>query len=142
PEGAHLFPCIAIPAKRIESGVAIRVEIVFPEAAWEEVAREPIAFGTMVSVMQVDRYLGMTKRVVAARRQAVSEPHDCGFAISIQDRWSWIDTVEAPHVARTIVRVECMQARPGFQFCRQVSRSELSPALMISSGPFTRTGVG
>ena len=138
PEGAHLFPCIAIPAKRIESGVAIRVEIVFPEAAWEEVARKPIAFGTMVSVMQVDRYLGMAKRVVSIRRRAVPEPHDGGFAISIQDRGARIDTIETPNVTRTEVGVELVQAGSGFQFGGYVSWRELSPALMCRTVPFTR----
>src|SRR5262245_41178475 len=73
PESAHLFSCIAITAKRVESGVAIRVEIVFPAAAREKVARETVAFGTMMPVMQVDRNLGVAKGVVAGRRQAVPE---------------------------------------------------------------------
>src|SRR5215213_6229737 len=98
PEGAHLFPCITIAAKRIESGVAIRVEIVFPAAAWEEVARETVAFGTMVPVMQVDRNLGVSKRVVAGGRRAVPEANNRRFAISIQDRWGWIDAVEPPDI--------------------------------------------
>jgi hypothetical protein len=38
--------------------------------------------------------------------------------------------------------VEPVRAGPGFQFCRQVSRGELSPALMVHSGPLTRTSVG
>src|SRR5215217_8316500 len=96
PERTHLFPWIAVAAKRVESGVAIRVEIVFPEAAREEVSRETIALGTMVAVMQVDRNLGVAKRVVARRRRAVTEPHEGRFAISIQDRWAWIVTIETP----------------------------------------------
>jgi hypothetical protein len=51
PESAHLFPRIAIAAKRIESSVAIRVEMVFPAAAWEEVSCKTVAFGTVVAVM-------------------------------------------------------------------------------------------
>jgi hypothetical protein len=98
PESAHLFPHVTIPAKRVEAGVAIRVEIVFPAAAWEEVARETVTLGTMVPVMQVDRNLGVAKRVVPGGRRAVSEPHDCGFAISIQDRWTRIDTIETPDI--------------------------------------------
>src|SRR6185369_4480513 len=98
PESAHLFPRVAVAAKRVEAGVAIRVEMVFPAAAWEEVSRETVAFGTVVPVMQVDRNLGVAKRVVAAGRRAVAEAHDCGLAISIQDRWAWIDTIEAPYI--------------------------------------------
>src|SRR4030095_4457465 len=98
PESAHFFPCITIAAKRVEAGVAIRVEIVFPAAAWEKVARETVAFGTMVPVMQVNRNLGVAKRVVAVGRRAVPEPYDCGFAISIQDHWARIDAIEPPDI--------------------------------------------
>ena len=142
PESAHLFPWIAIAAKRVEAGVAIRVEIVFPAAAWEEVARETVAFGTMVPVMQVDRNLGVAKRVIAVGRRAVPEANDCGFAISIQDRWGWIDAIEPPDICVAVIRVELVQAGPGFQFGRHVRRGELSPALMVRSGPFTRTCIG
>ena len=51
PESTHLFPGIAIAAKRVEAGVAIRVEIVFPASAREEVSRETVAFGAMVPVV-------------------------------------------------------------------------------------------
>ena len=98
PESSHLFPRIAVAAKRVEAGVAIRVEIVFPAAAWEEVARETVAFGTMMPVMQVDRYLGMAERSISVRWRAIPEPHDCGFAISVQDRGAWIDTIETPDI--------------------------------------------
>ena len=43
PESAHLFSYITIAAKRVQAGVAIWVEIVFPEVGWEPVARETIA---------------------------------------------------------------------------------------------------
>ena len=43
PESAHLFLWIAIPAKNIEAGVAIRIKIVFPEWICEPVTRETIA---------------------------------------------------------------------------------------------------
>ena len=98
PESAHLFPCIAVAAKLIEAGIAIRVEIVFPEAAGEEVAGEAVALLSVVSVMQVDGYLRMAERIIAVGRRAVAEPHDSGFAISIQDGWTWIDTIKSPHV--------------------------------------------
>ena len=98
PESAHLFPYITIAAERVEAGVAIRVKMVFPAAAWEEVARETVAFGTMVPIMQVDRNLGVAKRIVAGGRRAVPEPHDCRFAISIEDHWAWIDTIEPPDI--------------------------------------------
>jgi len=142
PEGAHLFMWIAIAAKRVETGVAIRVKMVFPAAAWEEVACETVAFGTMVPVVQVDRNLGVTKRVVAGGRRAVPEANDCGFAISVQDHWAWIDTIETPDICVAVIRVEFVQAGPGIQFGRHVRRGELIPALMIRSGPFTRTRVG
>jgi len=38
--------------------------------------------------------------------------------------------------------VELVQAGPGFQFGRHVRRGELSPALVIRSGPFTGACVG
>src|ERR1041384_7744716 len=98
PEAAHLFPWIAVAAKRVEAGVAIRIEMVFPAAAWEEVSRKTIAFRTMVPVVQVDRNLGVAERVVAVGRRAVAEAHDGGFTISIQDRWTWIDTIETPDI--------------------------------------------
>ena len=142
PESAHLFPWIAIAAKRVEAGVAIRVEIVFPAAAREKVARETIAFRTMVPVVQVDGYLGVAKRVIAGRRRAIPEANDGGLAIFVQDRWGWIDTIKSPDICVAVIRVELVQAGPGFQFGRHVCRGELSPALMIRSGPFTRTGVG
>ena len=142
PESAHLFPGIAVAAKGVESGVAIRVEIVFPAGAWEEVSRETVAFGTMVPVMQVDRNLGVAESVVAAGRRAVPEPDECRFAISIQDHWAWIDAIETPDISDAVIRVELVQARPGFQFSGHVSRGELSPALMWRSGPFKRTCVG
>jgi hypothetical protein len=142
PESAHLFPCIAIAAKRVEARVAVRVEMVFPTAAREEVARKTVAFRTMVPVVQVDGYLGVAKRVISGRRRAVPEPHDCGFTISIQDGWAGIDTIETPDICVTIVGVEPVQAGSGFQFGGYMRRGELSPALMIRSGPFTRTCVG
>ena len=77
PESTHLFPWIAVAAKGVEAGVAIRVEIVFPATAREKVARETIAFRTVVAVMQVDGYLGMAKCSISGRRRAVAEPHDC-----------------------------------------------------------------
>jgi hypothetical protein len=116
--------------------------MVFPTAAWEEVAGKTIAFRTMVPVVQVDGYLGVAERVVAGRRRAVPEANDGGFAISIQDRWARIDAIETPDICVAVIRVEIVQAGPGIQFCRHVSRSELGPALMIRSGPFTRTCVG
>src|ERR1051325_9054140 len=142
PESTHLFPWIAVAAKRVEAGVAIRVKIVFPATAREEVSRETVALGTVVPVMQVDRNLRMAEGIVAAGRRAVAEPHDCGFAISIQDCWAWIDTIESPDIRWTKVGVESMRAGLGFQFGRHVSRGELSPALMVHSRPFTRTCVG
>src|SRR6185295_16996642 len=142
PESAHLFVRIAIAAKRVEAGVAIRVEMVFPAAAREEVARETVAFGTMVAVVQVDRNLGVAERVIAGWRRTVPEANDCGFAIFIQDHWARIDTIEAPDISVAVIRVELVQARPGFQFGRHVRRGELSPALMVRSGPFSRTSVG
>src|SRR6185369_7789554 len=116
--------------------------MVFPAAAREEVACETVAFRSMVPVVQVDRNLGVAKRVIAGRRRAVPEAHDCGFAISVQDHWAWIDTIETPDICVAVIRVELVQAGPGFQFGRHVRRGELSPALMIRSGPFTRTGIG
>ena len=104
PESTHLFPWITdsvatrIAAKRVDAGVDVRVEIVFPEAAGEEVARETVALRPVVSVMQVDRYLRVAKRIIAVRRRAVPEPHEAGFAVSIQDRWAWIGTVETPDI--------------------------------------------
>src|SRR6185369_4883127 len=98
PERAHLFPWIAVAAKGVEASVAIRVEIVFPATAREEVSCETVALGTMVPVVQVDRNLGVTERVVATGRRTVAEPHDRGFAISIQYGWSWIDTIETPDI--------------------------------------------
>src|ERR1044072_2705154 len=98
PEGAHLFPGIAVAAERVEAGIAIRIEVIFPAAAGEEVSRKTVAFGTMVTVMQVDRNLRVAERIVAAGRRAVAEPHDGGFAISVQDRGTWIDTIETPDV--------------------------------------------
>src|ERR1044072_3171576 len=142
PESTHLFPWIAIAAKCVEAGVAIRVEMVFPAAAGKEVARETVAFGTMVAVVQVDRDLGMAECVVAGRRRAIPEAHDCGFAISVEDHWARIDTIESPDICVAVIRVELVQAGPGFQFGRHVRRSELSPALMVRSGPFTRACVG
>src|SRR5215216_3855219 len=138
PESPHLFPRVTVAAKCVEAGVAIRVEMVFPASAWEEVARETIAFGTMVAVVQVDRNLGVAERVIAGWRRAVPEANDCGFAISIQDHWPWIDTIEAPDICVAVIRVELVQAGPGFQFGGHVRRGELSPALMVRSGPFTR----
>src|SRR6185369_16406716 len=73
PEATHLFPYIAIAAKLVKAGVAIRVEMVFPTAAWEEVSRKTVAFGTMVPVMQVDRNLRVAERVIAVGRRAVAE---------------------------------------------------------------------
>jgi len=96
----------------------------------------------MVAVVQVDRNLGMAKRVVARWRRAIPEANDGGFAISIQDCWAWIDAIETPDIRVAVIRVEPVQAGPGFQFGRHVSRSELSPTLMIRPGPFTRTCVG
>src|SRR6185369_15899820 len=116
--------------------------MVFPAAAWEEVARETVAFRSMVPVVQVDRNLGVAKRVIAGRWRAVPEANDGGFAISVQDHWAWIDTIEAPYICIAVIRVELVQAGPGFQFSGHVSRGELSPALMVRSGPFTRTCVG
>ena len=142
PESTHLFVWIAIAAKCVKAGVAIRVEMVFPAAAGEEVARETVAFGTMVPVVQVDRNLGVAKRVIAGRRRAVPEAHDCGFAISVQDHWARIDAIETPDICVAVIRVELVQAGPGFQFGRHLRRSELIPALMVRSGPFTRTRVG
>ena len=142
PESAHLFIWITIAAKRVEAGVAIRVEMVFPAAAREEVARETIALRAMVAVVQVDRDLGVAERVIPAGRSAVPEANDCGFAISVQDHWAWIDTIETPDICVAVIRVELVQAGPGFQFGRHVGRGELSPALMIRSGPFTRPSVG
>ena len=98
PEGAHLFMWIAIAAKRVETGVAIRVKMVFPAAAREEVSRETVAFRTVVPVVQVDRNLGVAKRVIAGRRRAGPEANDGGFAISVQDHWAWIDTIEPPDI--------------------------------------------
>src|SRR6185295_8857911 len=95
----------------------------------------------MMTVVQVDGDLGVAERVIAARRCAVPEPHDCGFAVSIQDRWAWIHTVEAPDVALTEVRVEPVQAGSGVQFGSYMGRSELSPALMRRSVPFIRARV-
>ena len=98
PEGAHLFPWIAVAAERVETGIAIRVEVIFPAAAGEEVSRETVAFGTMVAVMQVDRNLRVAERVVTVGRRAIAEANNGGFAISVQDRWTWIDTIETPDV--------------------------------------------
>jgi len=98
PEGAHLFPWITVAAERVEAGVAIRVEVIFPAAAWEEVSRKTVAFGTMVTVMQVDRNLRVAERVVTVGRRAIAEANNGGFAISVQDRWTWIDTIETPDV--------------------------------------------
>src|SRR6185369_14049580 len=106
PESTHLFPWIAIATKCVEAGVAIRVEMVFPAAAWEEVARETVAFGSMVPVVQVDRNLGVAKRVIAGRWRAVPEANDCGLAISVQDHWARIDTVESPDICVAVIRVE------------------------------------
>ena len=142
PESAHLLMWIAIAAKCVKAGVAIRVEMVFPAAAWEEVACETVALGTMVPVVQVDRNLGVAKRVVAVGRRAVPEANDCGFAISVQDHWARIDAIETPDICVAVIRVELVQAGPGFQFGRYVRRGELIPALMIRSGPFTRACVG
>src|SRR5689334_7459153 len=96
----------------------------------------------MVTVMQVDRDLRVSKRVIAVCRSAVAEPHDGGFAVSIQDRWARIDTIETPDIRIAEVRVESMQAGSGFQFRGHVSRRELSPALMIVTVPFTCSLVG
>ena len=96
----------------------------------------------MVTVVQVDRNLGVAKRIIAGRRRAVPEANDGGFAISVQDHWAWIDTIETPDICVAIIRVELVQAGPRFQFGRHVRRGELSPALMIRSGPFTRTRIG
>src|ERR1044072_4390253 len=84
----------------------------------------------------------MAERVVAAGRRAVTEANDGGFTISVQDRWAWIDAIEAPDICVAVVRVEPVQAGSGFQFGRDVSRCEMSPALMVRSGPFTCTCVG
>src|SRR5215217_6288411 len=62
PEGSHLLPWIAIAAKSIQAGIAVRVEIVFPETCSEEVARETIALRSVVPVVQVDRDLIPAKR--------------------------------------------------------------------------------
>ena len=43
PEGAHLLSRIAVTAERVETGIAIRIEIVFPETGSEEVAGETVA---------------------------------------------------------------------------------------------------
>jgi hypothetical protein len=96
----------------------------------------------MVTVMQVDRYLGVAERVVAVGRRAVPEPNDVGFAISTNDGWTWIPTIESPDIGRTEVGVECMQAGPGFQFGSHVGWRELSPALVVCTVPFTCAGVG
>ena len=96
----------------------------------------------MVPVMQVDRYLGDAKRVIAVRRQTVPEPNDGRLAISTQDHWAWIDTIEPPDICRTKIGVELMRAGPRFQFARYVSRGELSPALMVRSVGLIRVGVG
>src|SRR5215204_6137287 len=93
----------------------------------------------MVSVVQVDRDLGHARRAVV--RQAISETDDRRFAIFLQARWSWILTVEAPDVRGQEVGVERMEARPGFQFVREVSWRELGPALMGCSWGFACSSV-
>ena len=42
PERAHLFPRIAVVAKSVKTGVAVRVKIVFPESGSEEVSCETV----------------------------------------------------------------------------------------------------
>ncbi len=50
PESAHLFPCVTDPVptrvlvrKSFDAGVDIRVEMVFPSAAWEKVTCKTVA---------------------------------------------------------------------------------------------------
>src|SRR5687768_5611389 len=87
----------------------------------------------MVPVMQVDRYLGDAKRVIAVWRQTVPEPNDARLAIFIQDHWARIPTIEPPDICLTKIRVEPMRAGAGFQFVGQGAWPELSPALMWRS---------
>src|SRR5215210_337547 len=72
PEGAHLLPRIAVAAESIQAGIAVRVEIVFPEAGSEEVARETVALRTMVPVVQVDRDL-IPAKGRSGQRQVISK---------------------------------------------------------------------
>jgi hypothetical protein len=88
---------IAIAAKRVEAGVAIRVEMVFPATAWEEVSRETVAFGTVcplckwIVISGWPNVLSPLGGVLLRKRTIVA-------CISIQDRWAWIDTIEAPYI--------------------------------------------
>ena len=95
----------------------------------------------MMAVMQVDRNLVPTERVGYAW-QVIPEPHDSRFAISVQDGWCRVLTVESPDVCLTEVRVELMEPGFGYHFGGYVSWCELSPALMWRSVPFTRTCAG
>src|SRR5687767_13986693 len=82
PEGTHLFLRIAVPAKGVETGVAVRVKIVFPESNSEEIARKTVTLRTVVTVVQVDRNLVTTKRV-GDLWQIIPETYDGRVVIDV-----------------------------------------------------------
>src|SRR5215510_506121 len=90
----------------------------------------------MVTVVQVNRYLIPANRG-GDRRQVISETDDSGLAVSPEDCWAWILTIETPDVCWGEIRMELME--PGL--CRDVvfklGRCELGPARMRRSVSFT-----
>src|SRR6185369_14581353 len=101
PERVHRLLRIAdsvatrVSAKSVDTGVDIRIKIVFPETGSEEVAGETVALRAVVTVVQVDRHLIPAKRG-GGRRQVISESDDSGFAISSEECRGWVFTIEAP----------------------------------------------
>src|SRR5215510_6733782 len=95
----------------------------------------------MVAVVQVNRYLIPANRC-GDRRQVISEADDSGLAVSPEDCWARILTIESPDVCLGVVRMELME--PGL--CREVvlkeGRCELIPARMRRSISFSGSQIG
>src|SRR5262245_18374154 len=103
-ERVHRFAGITDASKGINAGINLRIVIVLEDSVrrtkhfGEEVLRKAIAFGSGVSVVQVDSDLRCAE-AGGRERKAVLESYDRRNAVGVQRSRRWILPIETPDIS-------------------------------------------